>query len=79
MEFRVQLTQPLPDPERLAAMLESEDPAAVSEIDVSERVWRVNTALDSRDLAALLGRLGCPIPLSSITVLPSVCCGGCSG
>lgn len=79
MEFRVQLTQPLPDPERLAAMLESEDPAAVSEIDVSERVWRVNTALGSRDLAALLERAGCPIPLSNVTMLPSVCCGGCSG
>ncbi len=79
MEFRVQLSNPLPDPQRLAAMLQSEDPAAVSELDGAEQVWRVNTALDSRDLVALLGRAGSPIALSSVSMLPSVCCGGCSG
>jgi hypothetical protein len=42
-------------------------------------VWRVNTALSSRDLVSLLGRAGCPTPLAQVTLLPSVCCGGCSG
>lgn len=79
MEFRVQLSEPLPDPVQLAAMLEAEDPAAVGELDGAARVWRVNTALASRDLVALLGRAGSPVAASSVVVLPSVCCGGCSG
>ena len=79
MEFRVQLSGELPDPARLAAMLGAEDPAAVSEIDGSAKVWRVNTSLPSRDLVALLWRAGCPTSLSQVTLLPSVCCGGCSG
>ena len=79
MEFRVQLSGALPDPGRLGALLEAEDPSAVGELDGAAQVWRVNTALSSRDLASLLGRAGCPTPLSQVTTLPSVCCGGCSG
>jgi len=79
MEFHVQLSGPLPDPQRLGALLEAEDPAAVGEFDGRENVWRVNTALSSRDLVNLLGRAGCPTPLVQVVVVPSVCCGGCSG
>jgi hypothetical protein len=79
MEFRVQLANPLPDAARLGALLEAEDPAAVGELDGAAKVWRVNTALTARDLASLLGRAGCPTPLAQVTLLPSVCCGGCSG
>jgi len=79
MEFRVQLASPLPDAERLGALLEAEDPAAVGEFEGAAKVWRVNTALSSRDLVSLLGRAGSPTPLTQVTLLPSVCCGGCSG
>jgi hypothetical protein len=79
MEFRVQLSAALPDADRLGALLEAEDPAAVGELDGAAKVWRVNTALSSGDLVSLLGRAGCPTPLAQVTVLPSVCCGGCSG
>ena len=79
MEFHVQLSGALPDAERLEALLEAEDPAAVGELDGTAKLWRVNTALSARDLASLLGRAGCPTPLAQVTTLPSVCCGGCSG
>ena len=79
MEFQVQLNQALADADRLEAMLEAEDPAAISELDGAARVWRVNTTLDAHDLVALLGRAGHPTPLSQVRKLPSVCCGGCSG
>ena len=79
MEYQVQLRETPADAERLEAMLEAEDPAAVSELDGAARVWRVNTTLDASDLAALLGRAGVPTPVSSVRRLPSVCCGGCSG
>jgi hypothetical protein len=79
MEYQVQLPAPVVDAARLEAMLEAEDPAAVSELDGTALRWRVNTSLGARDLAALLGRAGCPTPLSQVRMLPSVCCGGCSG
>lgn len=79
MEFRVNLAGVLPDAGQLAAMLAAEDPAATAEVDGAAGVWRVNTTLSARDLVALLGRAGCPTPLTQVTQLPSVCCGGCSG
>jgi hypothetical protein len=79
MEFRVQLSTTPPDANRLDALLQAEDPAAVGEFDGAAKLWRVNTALSARDLVGLLERAGCPTPLAQVTVLPSVCCGGCSG
>lgn len=79
MEFAIDLRGPLPDDSRLKLLLESEDPAAVGELDGAAGVWRVNTALSSPDLVALLERAGCPTPLSQVRLLPSTCCGGCSG
>ena len=79
MEYQVQLREAPADASRLEAMLEAEDPAAVSEVDGCSLQWRVNTSLRASDLVALLGRHGLPTPLSSVKTLPSVCCGGCSG
>ena len=79
MEYQVQLNAAPADVARLEAMLESEDPAAVSEVDGSTLQWRVNTTLRPADLVALLGRTGLPTSLSNVRTLPSVCCGGCSG
>ncbi len=79
MEFRVLLSLPVPDAGQLGALLESEDPAAVGELDGAAQTWRVNTALSSQELVNLLGRAGCQTSLSQVVVLPSVCCGGCSG
>ena len=79
MEFRVQLSGPVPDAQRLGALLEAEDPAAVGEFDGAAKMWRVSTSLTARDLASLLGRAGHPTPLEQVSLLPSVCCGGCSG
>ena len=79
MEYQVRLSEPLPQADRLGALLEAEDPAAVGEFDGAAKLWRVNTTLSARDLVGLLGRAGCPTPLAQVTVLPSVCCGGCSG
>ena len=79
MEFQVQMSELPADPDRLEAMLEAEDPAAISEFDGHARLWRVNTTLGARDLVALLGRAGVCTPLTNVRMLPSVCCGGCSG
>ena len=79
VEYQVQLNQTPADAHRLEAMLEAEDPSAVSELDGAARIWRVNTTLRAADLVALLGRAGVATPLSEVRALPSVCCGGCSG
>jgi hypothetical protein len=79
MEFSVNLSAPLPGDARLAALLETEDPAAVGELDQAAQLWRVNTVLTALDLVDLLARAGSPTPLSRVQRLPSVCCGGCGG
>jgi hypothetical protein len=79
MEYQVQLSEAPANAGRLEAMLTSEDPAAVCEIDGTALLWRVSTSLRPSDLVALLGRAGVPTPLAMVRTLPSVCCGGCSG
>jgi hypothetical protein len=79
MEYKVSLAGSLPDATRLAALLEAEDPAAVADLDAAAKVWRVNTSLGSLALVSMLGIVGCPTPLSQVSLLPSTCCGGCSG
>ena len=80
MEYRVELFgTPLPAAATLEALLESEDAAAVSELDHASHVWRVNTSLATTELLHLLERLGCRVAPDSVKLLPSVCCGGCSG
>jgi hypothetical protein len=80
MEYRVELFgTPLPAAATLEALLASEDAAAVSDLDRSQHVWRVSTSLASGELLALLERLGCRVAPARVKVLPSICCGGCSG
>ena len=79
MEYRVNLAGSLPDAERLSSLLAAEDPAAIGELDRAASVWRVNTMLSTRDLLGLLDRSGCAVAPAQVILLPSVCCGGCSG
>ena len=80
MEYRIELFGTrLPTAATLEALLETEDAAAVSELDGASHVWRVNTSLASAELLALLSRLGCRVAPANVKLLPSVCCGGCSG
>jgi hypothetical protein len=80
VEYRIELFgTPLPTAATLEALLEAEDAAAVSDLDRSQHVWRVNTSLASGELLALLERLGCRVAPARVKLLPSVCCGGCSG
>jgi hypothetical protein len=80
MEYRIELfgTRP-PAAATLEALLESEDAAAVSELDGASHVWRVSTTLASSELLGLLARLGCHVAPGKVRLVPSVCCGGCSG
>ena len=79
MEYRIELFGALPAAATVAALLEREDAAAVSDLEPGGRVWRVNTSLGSEELLALFARVGCRVSPAQLQQLPSVCCGGCSG
>jgi len=79
MEFHISFSEPMPDADQLAALVEAEDPAAIAELDATAQLWRVSTVLRPGELAEVLARGGYPVSLARITTLPSVCCGGCSG
>jgi hypothetical protein len=80
MEYRIELFgATMPTGETLDALLEAEDAGAVSDLDRAGRVWRVNTVLAAEELRDLLARVGCRVESGQVRMLPSVCCGGCSG
>jgi hypothetical protein len=79
MEYRIELFGALPAAATIAALLEREDAAAVSDLEPGGRVWRVSTSLGSDELLALFARAGCQVSPAQLQRVPSVCCGGCSG
>jgi hypothetical protein len=79
MEYRIELSGVLPSAATVAALLEKEDAAAIADFDGDARVWRINTSLGPDELRALFARVGCRVSPAQLTLLPSVCCGGCSG
>jgi hypothetical protein len=79
MEYRIALLAPALAPARLEALLAAQDPSAIGELDPGGQVWRLNTILSSSEVVSLLAEAGCATPAAQVVLLPSVCCGGCSG
>ena len=78
MECRLTPNTPLPQPELIEGALLDADPAAVFDIDPAAGL-RIATSLGVDELRALMQALGCEVSREQIEVLPSICCGGCSG
>ena len=78
MEYRIATATRLPAPARIETTLLDADPAAIFDIDPAG-VLRIATSLDAAELVALLCAEGCPVASDQVLVLPSICCGGCSG
>ena len=78
MECRLTPDAPLPQPELIEGALLDADPAAVFDIDPAGGL-RIATSLGVDELRALLHGLGCEVGRGQVEVLPSICCGGCSG
>lgn len=55
------------------------DPAAMIDLDGLNGVLRVSTYLDGAGLQSLVTDAGFSVPLGDVELLPSDCCGGCSG
>lgn len=78
MEFHVRASRPLPPLRVIEDALLAFDPAAVVDIDPA-RGLRVNAAIDTPSLVALLNRIGGAVEPAEVERMPSACCGGCSG
>jgi hypothetical protein len=79
MEYRIELPTPLPSLRVLSTLLRDEDAAAIDDFDQATSSWRVNTCLVPDEVLGVLARAGCKVLPAQITLLPSICCGGCSG
>ncbi|NZA27108.1 hypothetical protein H0E84_12030 [Luteimonas sp. SJ-92] len=79
MEFHVAVQGTPPDLDAVARALAALDPAALVDLDRGGATLRVSTSVGAAQLAALLGRVGCPVGEAQVVLQPSVCCGGCSG
>ena len=79
MEYRVTTFRSLPEPESIERAVLDADPAAVLDVGPAQHVLRIATSLDVDGLCAVLLMLGCDVEREQVTVLPSICCGGCSG
>lgn len=55
------------------------DPAAMIDLDGLNNVLRVSTYLDGAGLQSLIADAGFSVPLGDVELVPSECCGGCSG
>lgn len=79
MEYRIHLPTPLEEhPTRFEALLLEADPSALLDVDRSG-VLRAATTLVQSELTALLRGHGGPFADAKVELLPSLCCGGCSG
>jgi hypothetical protein len=79
MEYRIHLPQPIQEhPTRFEALLLETDPSALLDV-VPAGVVRVATTLGQLELTELLRAQDGPLTDARVELLPSICCGGCSG
>lgn len=79
MEYHVTLTGLVPDLHSIDQTIRTADPAALVDLDRSNRQLRIAAAVGSAELLSLLGRAGLNVTRAQIAAQPSVCCGGCGG
>ena len=79
MELDIRLPlQPI-DVDRIERLLLDSDPSGVVDLDPATGHLRVSTCAGRDEVARLLHAAGHPVEPSDISIVPSVCCGGCSG
>lgn len=79
MQFNIRINESSLDIGQIESALGEIDPAAVVDLDAVSRMLRVSTIALPGELIDILDRSGCRIALADIELVPSVCCGGCSG
>ena len=79
MEFHLSLATPVADLRAVADAVCALDPSAQVDTTPDGRLLRVSARVAPEELAATLQRAGVPATVGSLAIIPSVCCGGCSG
>ncbi|MBO9716189.1 MAG: hypothetical protein J7507_05115 [Pseudoxanthomonas sp.] len=80
MELDIRLPpQPPVDIARIERLLLDSDPAGVVDLDPATGHLRVSTCAERDEVASVLSAAGHPVQIADISIVPSVCCGGCSG
>lgn len=67
------------DVTRIEQCLLEADPAVVVDRDPATGHLRISTCAGRDEVAALLRATGLAVEEGDIAIVPSVCCGGCSG
>lgn len=79
MELDIPLPSQRVDLERIERLLLESDPAGVVDLDPATGHLRVSTCAGRDEVALVLLAAGHPVEPADINIVPSVCCGGCSG
>ena len=79
MEFHLRLARPIENLWTVRDSVLSADPSAVVDTAADGMTLRIAAVLGPEDLARSLGRAGVAATADDILIIPSVCCGGCSG
>ena len=79
MELDIRLPAGQADLARIEQLLLETDPAAVVDRDRGTGHLRLSTCAGHDEVARILAVAGSPVEAGAITIVPSVCCGGCSG
>ncbi|KAF1684916.1 hypothetical protein B1992_13875 [Pseudoxanthomonas broegbernensis] len=77
MEFKIRIGNPRID--GIEHHLLQLDPAGLVDVDAADGRVRIATCAQPFELAMILAAAGHPVAVSDIELMPSVCCGGCSG
>jgi hypothetical protein len=79
MELDIRLPPQPVDIDRIVRLLLESDPAGVVDLDPATGHLRVSTCAGPDEVALVLFAAGHPVETADIAIVPSVCCGGCSG
>lgn len=79
MELDIRLGRGPVDMDGIERLMLDTDPASVVDVDPATGHLRVSTCADHDEVLLVLFAAGCPVTAQDIAIVPSVCCGGCSG
>lgn len=79
MEVRIERAGSRTELSRLEALLQEIDPASVLDLETLGGALRVSTVMTTQELLQALRAGGLAVEATSLVLVPSVCCGGCSG
>ena len=79
MQYTIAISTARPDLGVLQRAIDDVDPAAMVDIESTGGNVRISTVIGDTELLALLNGAGYPLRADELELVPSQCCGGCSG